>query len=111
MKAPRIDLVYFAGCPHVEAARAALREALGDVPGVASWREWDRDDPRTPAAFRVHGSPTVLVDGRDVAPVVEDAGCCRVYAGREGFGGAPSPEAIRAALHAACTEGDRSDGA
>lgn len=106
MTGPRIDLVYFAGCPNVDAARVAIREALRDAPAVSVWQEWDRDDPATPETLPVHGSPTVLVDGRDVAPAAEDAGCCRVYAGREGLTRAPSPDMIRSALQAACANGE-----
>lgn len=100
MSTPRVDLVYFRGCPHVDTARDAIREALRDLPGVSGWREWDRDDPATPEALRAYGSPTVLVDGRDVAPADADGACCRVYAAEEGVGGAPSPDAIRAAVTA-----------
>lgn len=101
MSAPRIDLVYFRGCPHVDTAREAIRTALRGMPAVSGWREWDRDDPATPETLRVHGSPTVLVDGCDVTPAVEDGACCRVYATKDGVGGAPSPDAIRSALESA----------
>jgi hypothetical protein len=45
------------------------------------------------------GSPTILVDGRDVAGLAPAAEvCCRVYAGPNGFSGAPGIEQIAEAL-------------
>ena len=38
MEAPLIELVYFTGCPHVDAARAALRTALNAAGLPAQWR-------------------------------------------------------------------------
>lgn len=98
MSRPRIEVVYFTGCPHVDAARAAVRGALAEAGLEARWREWNRDDPRTPAALRGYGSPTVLVDGRDVDPAPADANCCRLYADGENWRSAPSVAMIRAAL-------------
>lgn len=100
MSTPRVELVYFTGCPHVEATREALRAAL-DAEGLPpAWTEWNRDDEATPGALRRHGSPTVLVDGRDVAPAPADANCCRLYPDEAGFASAPGIAMIRAALAA-----------
>ncbi|MGH8428259.1 MAG: thioredoxin family protein [Gammaproteobacteria bacterium] len=98
MKTPRVELVYFAGCPHVAAARDALREALAAEELQPEWTEWNCDDEATPGALRRYGSPTVVVDGRDVMPVPSDAKCCRVYPGDAGLRSAPAVEMIRAAL-------------
>ncbi len=89
----RIELIYFDGCPHADRAREHLRRALGaELPGTA-WREWNRDDPAAPAWVKRYGSPTVLVNGVDVAGSEQDvaAAACRMN-------GAPSVDAIRAAL-------------
>ena len=66
MHAPPIELVYFTGCPHVDAARAALRAALNAAGLPAQWREWDQTHPETPERLLGYGSPTVLVGGVDV---------------------------------------------
>lgn len=97
---PRIELIYFQGCPHVDAARMALREALTSVGMPLEWTEWDRDADATPDALRAHGSPTVLVDGRDVVPAQSDGNCCRVYPGPDGVQAAPSVASICSALAA-----------
>jgi hypothetical protein len=61
-----IELVYFQGCPNVDRARDALRAALGDLGQPARWTEWDQESPEAPARVQGYGSPTVLVNGRDV---------------------------------------------
>jgi hypothetical protein len=90
---PAIALIYFDGCPNVEPARAHLRRAIEDAGLDTEWQEWEQSDPSAPAWVKEHGSPTVLVDDRDVtgetAGVVASA--CRA-------GGAPSVETIRTAL-------------
>ena len=92
MNAHRIELVFFDGCPNADQARENLRA----VPGVVSWTEWNLSSPDTLDRFRRYGSPTVLVDGRDVTGEVTpgDEGesmSCRTQ-------GAPSAEVIRQAL-------------
>ncbi len=98
-----IELIYDRGCPHVEDARAALQRALGDLDLPLEWQEWDREAPEAPPHARNYGSPTVLVDGRDVSGGGAEtaSNCCRVYheAGRLQW--APSMELIRAALREA----------
>ena len=64
-------------------------------------KQWDRESPDAPAHGRNYGSPTVLVDGRDVAGdnTEVDANSCRVYVNADGgFRGSPSADMIRAAL-------------
>jgi hypothetical protein len=91
-----IELVYFGGCPHIEAARTALRGALGQAGLAPVWQEWDQAMPGAPAHVHGLGSPTILVAGRDVTGA--EAGtmgrACRAD-------GIPAPEVIVAALRAA----------
>jgi len=61
-----IELVYFEGCPNVDDARRNLREALRSSGAAATWTEWDNEAESTPDSYRLYGSPTVLVNGRDV---------------------------------------------
>ena len=81
---PRVELVFFTGCPHVEAARAALRTALANAGSSPTWQEWDQSSPTAPFYVRGFGSPTVLVDGADVTGVgalATECPCCRVTGG------------------------------
>ncbi len=79
MKTPRIELVYFEGCPNTAQARDNLREAIEGAGQVLTWSEWDLMAESTPADFRRFGSPTVLVNGEDVTGdnVSTEAMACR----------------------------------
>ena len=102
-----IELIYDRDCPNVESARRMIRAALADAGKPTRWVEWDRADPATPDDRRGFGSPTVLVDGRDVAGDENgagrsDASSCRVY--RDECGcvcGAPPAALIAEALRRA----------
>lgn len=96
-----VELIYFQGCPSVDAARDAIGAALVAEGLNGGWREWDRDSPETPKPLRRYGSPTVLVSGEDVAPSDLEGSCCRVYAGKAGLQKVPTVESIRAALRKA----------
>jgi len=96
----RVELVYDPACPNVAAARTQLLRAFARTRSDARWKEWSTQDEAAPAHVRRHGSPTILVDGKDVAGA-EPAGeaCCRLYAGPGGaLGRVPSVEAIASAL-------------
>jgi hypothetical protein len=93
----KIQLLYFPGCPHVDASRAALREALAAEQIAVGVEEIDVAHPDAPAWVRAWGSPTILIDGRDVAgqraPSTSTGVACRLYGG-----GAPPVEHIRKLL-------------
>ncbi len=101
---PHVELVYDADCPNIEAARKALREAFTEAQLDPEWTEWDRKTASAPPHVRHYGSPTILVNGRDVAGGARGqngADCCRLYRDASGaFRGAPDKERIVAALNA-----------
>lgn len=93
-----VELLYFPGCPHIDAARSQLRAALRLVGRDEAWTERDVTAADAPAHTRGYGSPTILVDGLDVSGVGPCAGqSCRVYADSE-VRGAPSIAMIVAAM-------------
>lgn len=101
---PNVDLVYDADCPNASEARAQLLRAFTEAGIEARWREWRADDPDAPGHVRGFGSPTVLVEGRDVAGAapVEGTRSCRLYEhGEEAPRGVPPVGVIAAALKAA----------
>ncbi len=61
-----IDFVFFDGCPNADDARRNLREALQSAGGDVGWTEWDLQANSTPQHLRRYGSPTILIDGRDI---------------------------------------------
>lgn len=111
---PKVELIYASDCPHVEAARQQLRVAFQKLGQPPAWQEWDRGSPSSSAHARQYGSPTILVDGEDVAGASPASGtdCCRVYdCGHGGLEGVPPVDAIILALrkstHDGATEGLR----
>lgn len=98
----RVELIYDPDCPNVDATRQELSKVLGQAGFGKEWVEWDRQDPNSPSYVRRYGSPTILVDGEDVAPQnteEEEMSCCRVYKDGDGhLQGVPSAEALRRAL-------------
>lgn len=88
----RVELIYDSDCPNVSLARKRILKAFSEIGAPAHWVEWNRQDPDAPAYVQDYGSPTVLVDGNDLAGVSANRGapCCRVYAVESGgFDGAP----------------------
>jgi len=107
-----VELIYFSDCPNISLARDRLSQAFA-LSGLApQWQEWERSDPAAPDHVRAWGSPTILVNGRDVtgmAPLSDDAGACRVYALPSGaFDGAPAVETIAAMLQTSDATATRS---
>lgn len=88
---PKIQLLVFDGCPLANAARNSLRAALESL-GLQRFEEIDILDPSAPGDLAGWGSPTILVDGHDVAGNEKrQAVGCRVYDGPDQV---PTPEEI-----------------
>ena len=100
----QVELIFDRDCPNVEDAKTQLNRAFAELGAPPQWQEWDRGDPASPAYASTYGSPTILVDGKDVAgtPPTEGADCCRVYSTSAGrLAGVPRVEQIVEALRAA----------
>ena len=97
---PTVDLVYDEDCPNVAIARAHLLAAFRRCGVVAKWNEYVTSDPAAPTRVHGYGSPTVLVNGRDVAglPPSVNGNCCRIYTGQPGTARAPSVDQIAETL-------------
>ena len=103
----RVELIYDADCPNVAATRSLLIKAFTRTGVSARWREWERSSPECPEYARHYGSPTVLVNGRDVVssnPIAGDA-ACRVYTDdKGGLSRTPPLDVLCSALLIACPE-------
>jgi len=100
---PTVELIYDDDCPNAADARSQLKSALAKVGLDLTWKEWRRGDPDSPSYVRRYGSPTILVDGADVAGAAptDGADCCRLYGVESGrIEGVPSIETIVSALKA-----------
>ena len=95
-----VELLYFPDCPNVSAAREQLRRAFAHIGQPATWSEYDISMDEVPLHARGFGSPTILVDGRDVMGTEPNAGSsCRIYAGSD-VRGVPPLDAVVARLRA-----------
>jgi len=93
----------------VDRARAVLARALQEADVPAVWSEWDTDDPECPENRKAYGSPTILVNGKDVAPGPHQwsprdgpsGPRCRLYRdGNQNLGAPPLPR-VTAAIQSA----------
>ena len=91
----KIQLLHFPDCPNAEPARAALREAMQQEGVAADVEDIDTSRADAPAWAKGWGSPTILIDGRDLGgegPAGGEASC-RLYKD-----GAPTVDEIRRRL-------------
>lgn len=111
-KTPLVELVYERSCPNIAAAREQLLRAFNEARLVPQWSEWETTQPETPPRVRGLGSPTIMVNGVDVAAETgNEAACCRVYADSDAANkGVPPLANIVAALSAAAGAGRRGHG-
>jgi hypothetical protein len=107
MATPRVELLFWAGCPSHPRALADLRAALAELgadPDAVEVREVRTDGDAAREGFV--GSPTIRVDGADVQPPADEPVglTCRVYRTRDGgISPVPDPDDVRAALRRALT--------
>jgi hypothetical protein len=99
----QVELIYDSDCPAAPQARENLSEAMLRAGLAPRWVEWERSSPDAPERVRAYGSPTILIDGRDVAGnEATGAACCRIYQPQPGrFAAVPPIELILAALREA----------
>jgi hypothetical protein len=95
-----VQLLSFDDCPNVVATRESLRAAMASAGIRATIEEIDLSSPKTSEQLRAWGSPTVLVNGRDVAGTEGPAGtACRLYKDDSGrMVGYPPASLLRSAL-------------
>jgi len=103
----KIEVLYVAGCPHLPATLARLREVLCSHGCEERIDRIEVQDPGVARALGFRGSPTIRINGSDIAaehdcPPV-DAMACRLYPGAENPG-VPPVEMIRQAVRRACGE-------
>jgi hypothetical protein len=98
--APRIELLWWEGCPSTPEALAELREILreeGLDPDAVEVRRIDTEEDAGREGFV--GSPTIRIEGEEVQPppAGEPPGLtCRVYRLRDGrISPTPDPQEVR----------------
>lgn len=93
-----VTLLYFDGCPSWQTADRRLRELANEYGFDLGYRKVETAATAKELSF--HGSPTVLVDGRDpFAQGDEPVGLsCRIYQTPDGPAGSPTLDQLRSVL-------------
>lgn len=105
MRQPRVEILYFEGCPNYEAALALVERVASQVRVEPEIDLVEVPDAEAAVQRRFLGSPTVRVNGRDVEPGAEERSdfvlSCRVYRTERGLSGQPDSDWVRMALSGA----------
>ncbi|CAA9451304.1 MAG: hypothetical protein AVDCRST_MAG58-989 [uncultured Rubrobacteraceae bacterium] len=101
----RVRFLFYEDCPSHELALERLREVLDEKGIDASVEVVGVESEEQAQELRFVGSPTILLDGQDIAPPPPDAHyalTCRAYHLEDGrISPLPSPDTIRRAIDAA----------
>jgi hypothetical protein len=107
VRRPRVEILYFKGCPNHEPARELVEQVAAQLRVEPAIELVEVVDPDSAADLRFLGSPTIRVDGRDVEPGADERHefvlSCRVYSTERGLSGQPDEAWIREALTGAAT--------
>ena len=97
----KVTIQYFDGCPHWRLADERVRRVLEGTSSDDVTLDYELvDSPEKAERVGFHGSPTILVDGRDpFATGDEPTGLtCRVFRTEGGAEGSPTEAALRKVL-------------
>jgi hypothetical protein len=102
MRRPRVEILYFDGCPNHGPARALVERLARDLRVEPEIELVEVADPDAAAELRFLGSPTVRVEGVDVEPGAAErrdfAFSCRIYRSEGGVSEQPKESWVRDAL-------------
>jgi len=115
-----IELVYEKTCPNTKASRTQLLQAFNQLGLDPIWTEWEVTEEDTPEHIHGYGSPTILVNGKDVAgeqaakeeiateEIDRNDMCCRIYANSDADNnGVPTVDDIVMAIKATQSSSDK----
>ena len=104
MSRPRVEILYFDGCPNYLHARELVQEAAAELGLDARIELVEVEGADRVAELRFLGSPSIRVDGHDVEPGADARDdftfSCRIYRTDAGVVETPDPLWIREALGA-----------
>jgi hypothetical protein len=99
---PHVEILYVAGCPHNERARALVEHVAAELQIAPTIELVEVPDAESAKELRFFGSPTIRVNGRDVEPHADRPYdfvlACRIYRGWRGTTGWPTSLWVREAL-------------
>lgn len=99
---PKIELLYFDGCPNVEPVKQLLDEVLKSLGITVDIENIEVTDNESAVKNRFLGSPSIRVNGKDVEieedPDTQYSMRCRIYRTAAGHSGMPSKQLLRKAF-------------
>jgi hypothetical protein len=103
---PKIEFFYFADCPSHEQALERLHEVMVEEKIAAPVEVHEIRSEEEAVSYAFYGSPTIRVDGVDIAPLPKDISApaltCRAYLRADGrISPLPPRELIASALRRA----------
>jgi hypothetical protein len=104
----KIEVLYMPDCPHLPVTLMRLKEVLAAAGVAAEIHEVAVTNMAMAGELRFCGSPTIRINGRDIAAESEDVGnfalSCRLYPGDKQRGIPPVHMIQRAVRDAQATE-------
>jgi hypothetical protein len=104
-----VTFLYYEECPSHDVALDRLRQVIAEEGIEAEIEVIKVETDEQAQRLRFIGSPTILIEGRDIDPPPSNARyalTCRAYRLEDGrISPLPSPEMIRRALRAAASRG------
>jgi len=64
-----VEFIYEKDCPSVESTRSQLIQVFSKLKIKPHWVEWEISDTSAPDYVRRYGSPTILINGKDVGKI------------------------------------------
>lgn len=77
-----VEVQYFEGCPHSDEMIERVKRAIAGSDVDIEYREVLVDTPKLAQQYRFRGSPTLIINGRDLEGLPEPANgnlSCRYY--------------------------------
>ena len=95
-----VELIIADYCPNVDASRALIEDTLMHLGLPIHWEEWWVGDVHMPMHCQGYGSPTILVNGIDVAGwgQTQFTEACAVYSTVYTVRGMPTSEELISAM-------------
>lgn len=100
----KVEVLYVSDCPSHPAAVRLVRDVLAAEGVATDIREVLVRDDRMAGELKFVGSPTIRINGRDIAGESETgkfALCCRLYPGSKQIG-LPQAELVHRVVREAC---------
>lgn len=105
-----VEFIYEISCPNIELTRSQLLQAFSKLNIKPHWQEWEINDNDAPVYVHRYGSPTILINGKDIdeSGYPKNPQQCRLYTQSDNsISGVPPIGSIISAIRAATDSNDK----